>query len=99
MQKLVTIYLDNTAYGNPKVTGCYADKHAYVEEHLQEYLTEGWQVRSLYGLGGSSGLCLPGLGRCRVGKGQVNLKRSGSILRCNKSAERDIAADQSRHIG
>src|SRR6516164_7885969 len=47
MQKLVTIYLDNTAYGSPKVTGCYADKHALVEEHLQEYLTKGWQVRSL----------------------------------------------------
>ena len=60
MQKLVTIYLDNTAYGSPKVTGCYADKHAFVEEHLQEYLTKGWQVRSLFGLGGSSGLCCQG---------------------------------------
>jgi hypothetical protein len=60
MQKLVTIYLDNTAYGSPKVIGCYADKHAFVEEHLQEYLTEGWQVRSLFGLGGTSGLCCQG---------------------------------------
>src|SRR5215831_19247101 len=60
MQKLVTIYLDNTAYGSPKVTGCYADKHAHVEEHLQEYLTKGWRVRSLFGLGGSSGLCCQG---------------------------------------
>ena len=60
VQKLVTIYLDNAAYGSPKVTGCYAGKHAHIEEHLQEYLTQGWQVRSLYGLGGSSGLCCQG---------------------------------------
>src|SRR5262249_24910427 len=60
MQKLVTIYLDNAAYGSPKVTGCYADKHGHVEEHLQKYLAEGWQVRSLHGLRGSSGLCCQG---------------------------------------
>ena len=60
MQKLVSIYLDNTAYGAPKVTGCYADKHAFVEEHLQEYLTKEWRVSSLFGLGGSSGLCCQG---------------------------------------
>ena len=60
MQKLVTIYLDNAAYGSPKVSGCYASKHAQVEEHLQEYLTQGWQVRSLHGIGGSSGLCCQG---------------------------------------
>jgi len=60
MQKLVTIYLDNTSYGSPKVTGCYADKHKQVEEHLQEYLTKGWQVHSLHGFGGSSGLACQG---------------------------------------
>jgi hypothetical protein len=60
MQKLVTIYLDNTAYGPPKVIGCYADKHTFVEEHLQEYLTQGWKVRSLFGLGGASGICCQG---------------------------------------
>ena len=54
MQKLVTVYLDNTAYGKPKVIGCYAEKHGFVEEHLQEYLTEGWHVRSLFGPAGSS---------------------------------------------
>jgi hypothetical protein len=60
MQKLVTIYLDNTAYGKPKVIGCYEKQHAQVEEHLQEYLAEGWQVHSLFGFGGSSGLCCQG---------------------------------------
>jgi lysophospholipase L1-like esterase len=60
MQKLVTIYLDNTAYGKPKVSGCYKEKHGLVEEYLQEYLTDGWQVRSLFGLGGSNGLCCQG---------------------------------------
>ena len=60
MQKLVSIYPDNTAYGTPKVSGCYADKHAFVEEHLQEYLTKGWRGSSLFGLGGSSGLCCQG---------------------------------------
>ena len=60
MQKLVTIYLDNTAYGKPSVIGCYADKHAAVEEHLHEYLSDGWQVRSLFGLGGTSGLSAQG---------------------------------------
>lgn len=54
MQKLVTIYLDNTAYGRPKMPGCYAEKHGQVEEHLTEYLSDGWQVRSFFGLGGSS---------------------------------------------
>ena len=60
MQKLVTIYLDNTAYGKPKVSGCYAERHGLIEEHLQEYLSDGWHVRSLFGLGGSSGLCCQG---------------------------------------
>ena len=60
MQKLVTVYLDNTAYGKPKVVGCYAEKHGFVEEHLQEYLTEGWRVRSLFGLGGTSAPCCQG---------------------------------------
>ena len=42
MQKLVTVYLDKTAYGMPNNLGGYGDKHGFVEEHLQEYLTEGW---------------------------------------------------------
>ena len=60
MQKLVTVYLDNTAYGKPKLPNSYADKHGFVEEHLQEYLIEGWRVRSLFGLGGADSVCARG---------------------------------------
>ena len=60
MQKLVTIYLDNTAYGKPKVSGCYADKHGVVEEYLQDYLADGWRVRSLSALGGARSPCCQG---------------------------------------
>ena len=60
MQKLVTVYLDNTAYGKPKDPMIYADKHGFVEEHLQDYLTDGWNVRSLFGLGGTDGYCSRG---------------------------------------
>ena len=37
-QKLVTIYLDNAAYGKAKVFGSYAEKHAAIEEHLNDFL-------------------------------------------------------------
>lgn len=60
MQKLVTVYLDNTGYGKPKAPGSYAAKHGFVEEHLQEYMSEGWRVHSLFGLGGSSGVVCQG---------------------------------------
>ena len=60
MQKLVTVYLDNAAYGRPKVSGCYADKHGLVEEHLQEYLGDGWSTRSLCGVGGGDSPCCQG---------------------------------------
>jgi hypothetical protein len=60
MQKLVTIYLDNTAYGKPKVVGCYADKHALVEEHLQKYVSEGWKINSVSGFGGGDGVSVRG---------------------------------------
>lgn len=55
MQKLVTIYMDNSAYGKGKmIVGSFADKHALVEEHLQQYLSEGWKVSSVSGFGGGS---------------------------------------------
>jgi hypothetical protein len=54
-QKLVTIYLDNGAYGKAKVlVGSYADKHGLVEEHLQSYLDDGWRIGSISGFGGNS---------------------------------------------
>ena len=55
MQKLVTIYLDNSAYGRGKmVVGSYADKHGVVEEHLQDELKDGWSIKAVHGFGGNS---------------------------------------------
>jgi len=31
--------------------GHFADKHGFVEEHLKEYLEDGWKVVSLFGFG------------------------------------------------
>lgn len=53
MQKLVTIYLDNAGYGKPRVAGCYAEKHGFVEEHLKDDLADGWRVVSFFGAGGA----------------------------------------------
>ena len=55
MQKLVTIYLDNGVYGKGKmIVGSYADKHGLVEEHLQDYLQNGWAIKAIHGFGGNS---------------------------------------------
>ncbi len=52
-QKLVTIYLDNTAYAKGKLlVGSFADKHGLVEEHLNDYLNKGWTVAAIHGFGG-----------------------------------------------
>lgn len=57
MQKLVTIYLDGHAYMDDKwVKGTHADKHGLVEEYLEDYLTDGWRVVSLFGFGSASGI-------------------------------------------
>lgn len=55
MQKLVTIYLDNTAYARGQmIVTSYADKHGLIEEHLGHYLAEGWSIKTLTALGGNS---------------------------------------------
>ena len=54
MQKFVTIYLDNATYGAPKAPGCYSDNHGLVEEHLAEYLSDGWRVVTFFGVGGAA---------------------------------------------
>ena len=55
MQKLVTIYLENTVYAKDKMlVGSFADKHGLVEEHLKEYLESGWEVNYVSGFGGSA---------------------------------------------
>jgi hypothetical protein len=55
MQKLVTIYLDNGAYGRGKMlVTSYDDMHGMVEEHLAKYLADGWSIKTLTALGGNS---------------------------------------------
>ena len=55
MQKLVTIYLDNSAYGQGKmIVTSYGDMHGVVEEHLKEELGHGWTIKNLHGFGGNS---------------------------------------------
>jgi hypothetical protein len=55
MQKLVTIYLDNTAYAQGKfLVSNYAENHGLAEEHLKDYLKDGWTVKALHGFGGNN---------------------------------------------
>ena len=55
MQKLVSIYLDNTAYASSKgLFSTYAEQHGLVEEHLVDALREGWQIKAIHGFGGNS---------------------------------------------
>jgi hypothetical protein len=62
MQKLVTIYLDNSAYAQGKmIVGSYADKHGLVEDHLRDELKDGWRIKAVHGFGGNSdGLAVRG---------------------------------------
>lgn len=51
MQKLVTIYLDSSAYADQKATQTLKDKHGLVEEHLSEYLGDGWTIKEISSFG------------------------------------------------
>jgi hypothetical protein len=58
-QKLVSFFLHdkvgkNETYGDPEV-----NVHFGVQEHLAEYLEQGWSVKELTVLGGAGG-CLSG---------------------------------------
>ena len=54
-QKLVTIYLDNSAYAVGKaLVGSFADRHGLVEEHLGPLLSNGWHIKKIHGFGGNS---------------------------------------------
>ncbi len=53
VQKLLTIYLENfDGKGNKSP---HAVEPGCVEEHLRDYLSQGWSVVSLFGLGGTTG--------------------------------------------
>ena len=51
MQKLVTIYLDSLIYAKG-FTGTTTNKHGGVEEHLSNYLAEGWRIVTISAMGG-----------------------------------------------
>jgi hypothetical protein len=55
-QKLVTVYLDNTAYmtGGIFASNGLTEKHGSVEEHLAQYLQAGWRIVQLHGFGGNA---------------------------------------------
>jgi hypothetical protein len=52
MQKLITIYLDREGY---RIRGerSPGQGHGIVQEHLENYLAEGWSIRSIAGTGGA----------------------------------------------
>lgn len=64
MQKLVTIYLDREGY---RMSGrrSPSQSHGTVQEHLENYLAEGWSIKSIAGAGGG------GAGSTEVGCGWV----------------------------
>jgi hypothetical protein len=51
MQKFVTVYVHSKAYA-PWPFDNYGRAHGKVEEHLAEYLSDGWTIRQITGLGG-----------------------------------------------
>ena len=54
-QKLVTNYLDYTAYARGKaLVGTFEHKHGLIEEHLAEYLNNGWTISKVDAPGGGS---------------------------------------------
>jgi hypothetical protein len=57
MQKFVTIYVDAHAYmGDKWLKGSHADRHGFAEEHLNQYMSEGWTIVSVAGFGGADGI-------------------------------------------
>lgn len=61
MQKLITIYLDREGY---RIRGERSpdQSHGIVEEHLEDYLAAGWEIKSIAGGGAGGGTSVGGLG-------------------------------------
>jgi hypothetical protein len=53
MQKLVTIYLDRESYRIPGQRSP-EQSHGSMQEHLENYLAEGWSITSIAGAGGGT---------------------------------------------
>jgi hypothetical protein len=61
MQKLVTVYLDNLSYVQGKWRkAAHGDQHGLVEEHLEEYLSQGWKITDIHSFGGSADVAAKG---------------------------------------
>ena len=52
-QKLVTIYLDRRGHRIPGVRASGEESHGCVQEHLENYLNDGWFVKAITGAGGA----------------------------------------------
>ena len=54
MQKLITVYLDREGY---RIRGqrSPSQSHRVIEEHLEEYLTSGWTIKSFSSAGAGGG--------------------------------------------
>lgn len=61
MQKLVTIYLDREGYRIPGKRSP-EQSHGVVAEHLDNYLSQGWLIKSIVGAGGGGGDTVAGFG-------------------------------------
>jgi hypothetical protein len=55
MQKLVSVYLDVSGYKSERsgIRFSNSDLHGRVDELLVEYLTDGWEVKSLTAMRGT----------------------------------------------
>jgi hypothetical protein len=51
---LITIYLDREGYRIPGQRSP-TQSHGIVQEHLENYLAEGWSIKSLAAAGGGGG--------------------------------------------
>ena len=60
MQKLVTVYLDNMSYVKGKWKISKGEHHGLVEEHLEQYLSQGWKITDVHSFGGSADVAAKG---------------------------------------
>ena len=60
MQKLVTVYLDNMSYVKGKWKIGKGVHHGLAEEHLEEYLSQGWKITDIHSFGGSTDVSAKG---------------------------------------
>ena len=52
MQKLITIYLNNENFRIQEKTP-FDQSHGFVEQYLDDYLSNGWEIKLINSIGGS----------------------------------------------